>query len=137
MDSRPETSNYTLKLPKEYQIYPKVHARRLKQALNSDPTLFPGRIPSEPPPIDAEDNQYTVEAILDHRMVRRKHEFLVRWEGYSDLEDSWIKEVDIDPEMIKAYFEQIETEKTGSKSSGEGGVQGRTDSTARTPREMA
>ena len=112
-ESRPETSNYTLKLPKEYQIHPTVHARRLKRALDNDPVLFPNRVPSEPPPIDAEDNQYTVEAILDHRTIRRKREFLVHWEGYSDLEDSWIKEEDINPELIRAYFEQIATEKTG------------------------
>jgi len=69
--SQPETSNYTLKLPDEYQIHPKVHTRRLKRAHENDPILFPGRVPPEPPPIDAEDNQYIVDAILDHRIVRR------------------------------------------------------------------
>jgi oligoendopeptidase F len=73
--------------------------------------LFPKRVPPEPPPIDAEDNQYTVEAILDHT-VRRKREFLIHWEGYSDTEDSWVKEVDIDPEMVKAYLEGLESENT-------------------------
>jgi hypothetical protein len=86
--SEPKTSNYTLDLPDEYQIHPKVHARRLKYAHENDPVLFPGRVHPEPPPIDAEDNQYLVEAILDHRIVRRKREFLVHWEGYSDIDDS-------------------------------------------------
>ena len=63
--SEPKTSNYTLKLPNEYQIHPKIHARRLKRAQDNDPILFPGRVPPEPPPIDAEDNQYIIEAILD------------------------------------------------------------------------
>src|SRR5437762_14138952 len=75
---QPETSNYTLKLPAEYQIHFKVHSRRLKPAHDNDPTLFPGRVPSEPPPIDAEDNQYLVEAILDHRTIghsKKKREF--------------------------------------------------------------
>ena len=105
-----KTSNYTLKLPDEYQVHPKVHARRLRQAHENDPVLFPSRVPPEPPPIDAEDNPYTVEAILDHRTVRRKREFLVHWEGYSDTEDSWVKKVDIDPEMMKAYLEGLELE---------------------------
>jgi len=45
------------------------------------------------PPIDVEDEQYAVEAILDHHNVGRSHQFLVHWEGYSDTEDSWVKEI--------------------------------------------
>src|SRR5438876_6537736 len=86
------TSNYTLKLPPEYRIHPKVHARRLKLAHDNDPKLFPGRIPPNPPPIDAEDEQYAVEAILDHRKVGRSRQFLVHWEGYSDTEDSLLSD---------------------------------------------
>jgi hypothetical protein len=108
--SEPKTSNYTLKLPDEYKIHPKVHARRLKRAHDNDPVLFPGRVPPEPPPIDTEDNQYIIEAILDHRVVRKKREFLIHWEGYSDIEDSWVKEVDIYPEMVKTYLEGLATE---------------------------
>ena len=107
----PATSNYTLKLPPEFHIHPKVHARRLKLAHDNDPELFPGRIPPNPPPIDADDEQYAVEAILDHRHVGRACQFLVHWEGYSDTEDSWVKEGDIDAEMVRAYFEILENEK--------------------------
>ena len=109
--AEPETSNYTLILPPEFHIHPKVHARRLKIAHDSDPNLFPGRIPPNPPPIDAEDEQYAVEAILDHRKVGRSRQFLVHWEGYSNTEDSWVKERDIDVEMVRAYFEGLEIEK--------------------------
>ena len=111
--SQPETSNYTLKLPPEYQIHPKVHARRLKQVHDNDPMLFPGRVAPEPPPIDADDNQCLVEAILDHRTGRKskKREFLVHWEGYANVDDSWVKEIDIDPEIVKAYFESLDAEK--------------------------
>jgi hypothetical protein len=114
--AEPKTSNYTLILPEEYQIHPKVHARRLKPFHDNDPVLFPGRVPSEPPPIDAEDNQYIVEAILDHRVKYKRREFLVHWEGYSDIEDSWVKEVDIDAEMVKAYLEGLEAEKQTTPS---------------------
>jgi len=110
------TSNYTLKLPPEYRIHPKVHARRLKLAHDNDPKLFPGRIPPNPPPIDAEDGQYAVEAILDHRKVGRSRQFLVHWEGYSDTEDSWVKEGDIDAEMVRVYFEGLEKEKGENKA---------------------
>jgi len=114
--TEPATSNYTLKLPPEYRIHPKVHARRLKLAHDNDPKLFPGRIPPNPPPIDVEDEQYAVEAILDHRKVGRSRQFLVHWEGYSDTEDSWVKEKDIDAEMVRVYFEELEKEKGENKA---------------------
>jgi hypothetical protein len=41
---------------------------------------------------------------------------LVHWEGYSDIEDSWVKEVDIDAEIVKAYFEGLEAEKQTTPS---------------------
>ena len=50
------------------------------------------------------------EAILDHRILRRKQEFLVHWEDYSDIEDSWVKEADIDAEMVKVYLEGLDRE---------------------------
>ena len=88
----------------------KVHARRLKLAHDNDLELFPGRIPPNPPRIDADDEQYAVEAILDHRQVGRSRQFLVHWEGYSETEDSWVKEGDIDAEMVHAYLEALEKE---------------------------
>lgn len=114
--AEPVTSNYTLKLPPEFQIHPKIHVRRLRLAHSNDPELFPGRIPPNPPPIEAEDEQYMVEAILDHRKVGRSHQFLVHWEGYSDTEDSWVKEGEIDPEMVRTYLEELEKEKGDNKA---------------------
>jgi hypothetical protein len=114
--AEPATSNYTLELPPEFHIHPKVHARRLKRAHDNDPELFPGRIPPNPPPVDADDEQYTVEAILDHRKVGRSRHFLVHWEGYSDTEDSWVKEGDIDAEMVRVYFEDLEKEDGENKA---------------------
>src|SRR5437667_10638030 len=112
----PETSNYTLILPPEFRIHPKVHARRLKLAHENDPELFPGRIPSKPPPIDFEDNQYIVEAILDHRKRGRTRHFLVHWEGYADTDDSWVLERDIDGELVQAYLEELDGEKGDNKA---------------------
>ena len=106
--AEPVTSNYTLKLPSEFRIHPKFHARRLKLAHDNDPELFPGRIPPKLPPIDADDNQWAVEAILDHRKQGRNWQFLVHWEGYRDMDDCWVQENDIDQEMVRAYFEELE-----------------------------
>jgi hypothetical protein len=54
---------------------------------------------------------------------------LVHWEGYSDTEDSWVKGVDIDPEMVKAYLEELEGERQNTTSS----PKLRRGRTARTP----
>ena len=128
--------NYTLKLPPEFRIHPKVHARQLKLAHDNDPELFPGRIPPTPPPIDPEDEQYAVEAILDHRKVGRSHQVLVHWEGYADTEDSWVKERDVDPQMVQAYFEMLENENSENKAN-KVGAQATTPSPKITERRSA
>jgi hypothetical protein len=62
-------------------------------------------------------------------MKYKKREFLVHWEGYSNIEDSWVKKVNIDAEMVKAYLEGLEAEKQTTPSPKlrrGGGVQGHT-----------
>lgn len=61
-------------------------------------------------------NNMRAEAILDHRKVGRSHQFLVHWEGYSDLEDSWVEEADTDGEMVRAYMEELEKEMGENKA---------------------
>ena len=124
--AEPATSNYKLKLPPEFRIHPKVHARRLKRAHENDPELFPGRVPSNPPAIDADGEQYIVEAILDHRNNGKSRQFLVHWEGYLDLEDSWVKEEDIDEELVRTYEDELEKENTTTSSKSTGGRSART-----------
>ena len=111
-----ETLNYTLVLPPEFQIHPKVHARSLKLAHKNDPELFPDQVPLKPPPIDFEDNQYIVEAILDHRKHGRTRQFLVHWEGYADTDDCWVLKRDIDRELVQAYLEKLDEETSDNKS---------------------
>ena len=78
----------------------------------------PDRSPHIEPrsPDNADDEQYTIEVILNHRKVGRSRQFLVHWEGYSDTEDSWVKEGDIDAEMVQVYFEGLEKEKGENKT---------------------
>ena len=44
--TEPATSNYTLKLPPEFRIHPKVHARRLKLAHDNDPEVVSRQNPA-------------------------------------------------------------------------------------------
>jgi hypothetical protein len=130
-----KTSTYTLELPPEYKIHPTFHAKLLKPAFENDPTLFPNREVTVPPPIDVEDNQWEVQELRDHRKMRNQSQFLVRWVGYPKFPDSWIPERDINKDLVCDYRRTIETENTNElgtatrsrtrKTPGKGGVQGR------------
>ena len=94
---------YKLKLPASLRIHPVFHVSLL-QPWHSD-TEFPEHVEQQyqPPPIVAEDNQYTLEALLDKRICRGRTEYLVRWEGYGPEWDLWTKEGDIEDSLIRAY----------------------------------
>jgi Reverse transcriptase (RNA-dependent DNA polymerase)/RNase H-like domain found in reverse transcriptase/Integrase zinc binding domain/Chromo (CHRromatin Organisation MOdifier) domain/Integrase core domain len=108
--SKPATSTYKLELPPQYKIHPTFHSKRLKPAINNDPSLFPGREPAKPPPLDAKDNIYQAEQLLDHRKFGRTKKYLVHWEGYPDSEDSWELEKDIGPGLLEEYWEKVAKE---------------------------
>ena len=50
---------------------------------------------------------YEVEKILDHRGMKNKKEYLVRWKGYESEEDSWIKEKDVKQSAIAEYRQYL------------------------------
>ena len=53
------------------------------------PTIL-GQQTTPQPPIEIEgEPEYIVEEILDSRPHRNKLEFLVKWEGYTDENNSW------------------------------------------------
>jgi Chromo (CHRromatin Organisation MOdifier) domain len=54
------------------------------------PPTIPGQQTTPQPPIETEgEPEYVVEEILDLRLRRNKLEFLVKWEGYTDENNSW------------------------------------------------
>jgi Chromo (CHRromatin Organisation MOdifier) domain len=59
--------------------------------------------------MDAEQNRYAVEHLLDRRIRRLRGrnrqviQYLVRWEGYGPNDDQWVDEGDIDDGLIQAY----------------------------------
>jgi hypothetical protein len=100
---RPDSSNYELKLSPAIDfesIYPVFHAKLLRRYIPNDPRRYPAREPARPPPIVPEDNQYEVEKILDHD---KRRGYLVRWAGYDQSGDSWVKEQDIHKELVREY----------------------------------
>ena len=100
---------FRLDLPKPMRdrgIHNAFHASLLRPAhsMPNDP-----RTPSPPPPIITENNteEYEVEKILSHRNRRGRAEYLVKWLGYPDTENSWVKASELSaPDLLQKYESQ-------------------------------
>src|SRR5579871_4577319 len=72
--------NYELDLPKSMKIHPVFHVALLEPA-------------PESAPLDrstaTEDKEYQVEKVLDYQTIRGKPYYLVKWQDYSDAENTW------------------------------------------------
>lgn len=65
-----------------------------------------GRSPNPPPALTLSDGTeaHEVERVLQHRTRRGRSQYLVKWKGYHDTENSWVREQDIDAaELITAF----------------------------------
>ena len=78
---------YRLSLPQLYKsIHPVFHVSLLEpyhRRVGEDPPE------SEQVTLQATDDEYEVEAILDERKRRGKSQYLIKWLGYPDTENSW------------------------------------------------
>ncbi|TPX16414.1 uncharacterized protein E0L32_012424 [Thyridium curvatum] len=77
---RISTSNYRLSLPKTMRIHPIFHVSLLEPAP-------PGVRLKEPVEVEAEEEEYEVEQILEQRVSDGK--YLVKWKGYNATENTW------------------------------------------------
>jgi len=66
---------------------------------------------------DAEpEEEYTVEKILDKRIRGGKTEYLIKWEGYPDSENTWEPEDNLDcPDLISGFEEKTKQKKEEKK----------------------
>jgi transposase InsO family protein len=78
---------YRLRLPPQWNIHPVFHASLLTPYVE---TMEHGENYSRPPPdmIKGEE-QYEVEAIRSHRRNRRKLQYLIKWKGYPESDNTW------------------------------------------------
>ena len=84
---------YELELPEQLRIHPVQNISKLRRYLSSPPRFSARPQPLPRPPPEAVDPAggaaYAVERILAQRKVRRRLEYLVKWEGYPTEESSW------------------------------------------------
>jgi len=62
------------------------------------------------------EEEYTVEKILDKRIRGGKTEYLIKWEGYPDSENTWEPEDNLDcPDLISGFEEKTKQKKEEKK----------------------
>ncbi|CAJ0928600.1 unnamed protein product [Ranitomeya imitator] len=64
-------------------------------------------VPSVDPPAPVlveGELEYIVEKILDSRVSRRKLQYLVKWKGYAQEDNSWVFASDVHaPDLVRAF----------------------------------
>jgi hypothetical protein len=100
---------YRLEIPTHWKIH-NVFSIQPTAAPEADPYKRP--VLKQPEAVDAEQDLWEVEALLDKRVIRKGRgyatEYLVKWKGYGVEWDQWInvKNLDCD-KLVKEYKENM------------------------------
>ena len=103
---------YMLELPAVMKIHPVIHVCRLKPYFE-DLGSFPLRPKPDVPPqpeLDGSDELYHVEAFLNHRGTGTNLQYLVKWLGYPDHENVWVKASGLKKDLGAVYFNKMVAE---------------------------
>lgn len=72
-----------LELPATYKIHPVFHSSQLKPCIGEPLATAPLALD------ETSEKEFEVDAIIDHKKLRNKDYYLVRWLGYSAFDDTW------------------------------------------------
>ena len=86
--------NYELKLPDRMKIHPVFHISLLDKTKN----------PTTTENIEVDDEEYEVEKIIKKRIRNGKIEYLIKWSGYDDKDNTWEPVTNLScPEKLRDY----------------------------------
>jgi len=104
VEKYPEGSTYKLELPETLRnLHHTFHVSLLKQY---HPNIY-GRQNPPPAPLSFEDGtqEYEIELLLGHRRYRNQRQYLVKWSGYDDVDNSRLPASEIHSELRKEYHD--------------------------------
>src|SRR5579859_5582463 len=118
----PETDNIRLELPKDWKIHNVFHTSLIKPWHENNDQKFPSRRHKRPPPVpeaDPQEDVYEVEAIRDNKVLRDQNYYLVKWSGWPESDNQWIKESNMEgsQELIQEYLSSLGQEPPTSRHS--------------------